>query len=95
LLNIEAELRQQLIEARARFDASLLYRALRHVYAKSKETYSREKAEALFARFVANDTWQVPTLVVARFVAQVNTDQNQIQWTALDSGNTIVSEKRH
>jgi imidazolonepropionase-like amidohydrolase len=68
----ETELRQELIEARAKSDASLLYRAFRRVYAKSKETYSEEKAEALFARFVANGTWQVPTLVVARFVAQVN-----------------------
>jgi len=73
----EAELRQELDEARARSDASLLYRALRHVYAKSKATYSTEKAQALFARFVANDTWQVPTLVVARFVAQVNSDPGE------------------
>ena len=68
----EDELRKELIEARAKSDASLLYRALRRVYTKSLETYSEEKAEALFARFVANDTWQVPTLEVARFVAQLN-----------------------
>src|SRR6185503_5910674 len=68
----EKELRQELIEARAKSDASLLYRALRHVSAKSTETYNAEKAQALFARFVANGTWQVPTLVVARFVAQNN-----------------------
>ena len=67
----EAELRQVLLEARAKSDASLLYRVLRHVYAKSKESYSKEKAKALFSRFVANDTWQVPTLVVARFLAQM------------------------
>lgn len=66
----ESELRQDLLEARAKSDASLLYRVLRHVYAKSKESYGEEKAEALFSRFVANDTWQVPTLVVARFLAQ-------------------------
>lgn len=30
------------------------------------ETYSEQKAEALFARFVRNGTWQVPTLVVWR-----------------------------
>ena len=68
----EDELRKELIEARAKSDASLLYRALRRVYTKSLETYSEEKAEALFARFVANETWQVPTLEVARFVAQLN-----------------------
>jgi len=67
----EAELRRELMEARAKSDASLLYRVLRHVYAKSTETYSEKKAEALFSRFVANETWQVPTLVVARFLAQI------------------------
>lgn len=84
----EAELRQELIEARAKSDASLLYRVLRHVYAKSKETYSEEKAEALFSRFVANDTWQVPTLVVARFLAQIDTNFKQ------DPGPVLRSSKR-
>ena len=68
----EDELRKELIGARAKSDASLLYRALQHVYTKSLETYSEEKAEALFARFVAKCTWQVPTLEVARFVARRN-----------------------
>jgi len=73
----ETELRQKLVEARSKSDASLLYQALRYVYAKSRETYSEEKADALFARFVANDTWQVPTLVVARFVAQANSNPGE------------------
>ena len=73
----ETELRQELIEARAKPDASLLYRALRRVYAMSRETYNAEKADALFSRFVANDTWQVPTLVVARFVAQNSKNPKQ------------------
>lgn len=75
----ETELRIELIEARAKSDASLLYRALRHVYTKSRDTYSEEKAEALFARFVENDTWQVPTLVVARYLAQLNKSTNPSQ----------------
>jgi imidazolonepropionase-like amidohydrolase len=73
----ETELRQDLLEARAKADPSLLYRVLRHVYAKSKESYSEKKAEALFSRFVANDTWQVPTLVVARFLAQMERHPKQ------------------
>jgi imidazolonepropionase-like amidohydrolase len=72
----EAALRQELIKARAKSDASLLYRVLRHVYAKSRETYSEERAAILFSHFVANDTWQVPTLVVARFVAQNKPEQD-------------------
>ena len=79
----EAELRQELMEARAKSDASLLYRVLRHVYAKSTETYGEEKADTLFSRFVANDTWQVPTLVVARFLAQLERDPKQNPRAAL------------
>jgi imidazolonepropionase-like amidohydrolase len=88
----ETELRQELSEARAKSDASLLYRALRRIYAKSKETYSEEKAEALFARFVANDTWQVPTLVVARFVAQINTNPEQNPSLALRSREGLKND---
>ena len=39
---------------------------------KAMETYSQEKAAALFARFAANGTWQAPTLVVIRAVASLN-----------------------
>lgn len=78
----ETELRTELLEARAKSDPSLLYRALRHVYTKSRETYSEEKAEALFARFVQNETWQVPTLIVARFLAHLNRSTNPSQKTA-------------
>lgn len=90
----EAELRQELIEARAKSDASLLYRVLRYVYAKSKETYSEEKAESLFSRFVANDTWQVPTLVVARFLAQIDTDPKQGPGQALRSSEGLKNDRR-
>ena len=43
-----------------------LVRALDDTYSKLLETYSEEKAAALFARFARNGTWQAPTLVVAR-----------------------------
>ena len=39
---------------------------------RAQETYSKEKAAALFARFAANGTWQAPTLVVQRAVAFLN-----------------------
>jgi imidazolonepropionase-like amidohydrolase len=90
----ETELRQELIDARAKSDASLLYRALRHVYVKSKETYSAEKAEVLFARFVANHTWQVPTLVVARFVAQINKNPKQSRVAALQTSDVLKNNPR-
>src|SRR4030095_6169242 len=43
-----------------------LVRALDETYSRLLETYSEEKAAALFARFAKNGTWQAPTLVVAR-----------------------------
>ncbi len=46
-----------------------LVRALNETGFRSVETYSQEKAAALFARFAANGTWQAPTLVVHRTAA--------------------------
>jgi imidazolonepropionase-like amidohydrolase len=86
----EAELRKELIDARAKSDPSLIYSALRLVQTKGRETYSEKKAEALFARFVENDTWQVPTLTVARAVASVN-DSNTTSDPRL---NKLLSARR-
>jgi imidazolonepropionase-like amidohydrolase len=36
------------------------------------ETYDEAKAQALFARFVKNGTWQCPTLTVSRWVTRLN-----------------------
>ncbi len=49
-----------------------LVRALTETEVKALKTYSEEKAEALFARFAANGTWQAPTLVVHRAGAFLN-----------------------
>ncbi len=65
----EDDLRKQLIEARAKSDPALIYQAMSQINTKGGQTYSNEKAEALFAKFVKNGTWQVPTLVVAWAVA--------------------------
>lgn len=73
--NIEEELREQLIKARATADPSLIYQALIQVRRKSADTYSREKAEALFAKIRENATWQVPTLIIGWAVVST-TDQN-------------------
>ena len=67
----EDELRKQLVDARAKSDPALVYQALSQINTKGGQTYSNEKAEALFAVFVKNSTWQVPTLVVAWAVASV------------------------
>lgn len=49
-----------------------IVRALNQTESRALETYSQEKAAALFARFAANGTWQAPTLVVARAAAFMN-----------------------
>jgi hypothetical protein len=58
----EEYLRKILVEARAQSDPAILYDALRLVQTEAAETYSREKAEFLFLRFMKQETWQVPTL---------------------------------
>jgi imidazolonepropionase-like amidohydrolase len=68
---IEPELRKTLEDAlkdaknTVQMRASLV-RALNETDSRALDTYSPEKAAALFARFAANGTWQAPTLVVHR-----------------------------
>ncbi|MEK6337053.1 MAG: amidohydrolase family protein [Acidobacteriota bacterium] len=68
---IEPELRKTLEDAlndakdTDQMRASLV-RAINETDFRALETYSQEKAAALFARFAANGTWQAPTLVVHR-----------------------------
>jgi imidazolonepropionase-like amidohydrolase len=61
----EGKIRQDLIEAAATKDSLLLFQAMKKAQSRLWETYSKEKAAALFSRFVGNGTWQVPTLAVA------------------------------
>ncbi len=70
----EPELRKTLEEAvkDAKDESQIrtsLVRVLNETEIRAQETYSQEKAAALFARFAANGTWQAPTLVVQRAVA--------------------------
>jgi tetratricopeptide (TPR) repeat protein len=46
--------------------------ALRVLFEKALTTYEAERADALFARFAQNGTWQCPTLVVNRVVAFID-----------------------
>ncbi len=56
----EDELRRQRAQAIATKDKTALDRIAERIY----ETYSEEKATALFRRFVMFDVWQVPTLTL-------------------------------
>ena len=59
----ENEMRSELLRARAGSDSAALQEALQRIQAEGAETFDKEKAKALFARFARNRTWQVPTLV--------------------------------
>jgi imidazolonepropionase-like amidohydrolase len=68
---VEPELRKTLEDAlKAAKDTdqmrASLVGALNETDSRALDTYSPEKAAALFARFAANETWQAPTLVVHR-----------------------------
>jgi imidazolonepropionase-like amidohydrolase len=68
---VEPELRKNIGEAiKDAKDAeqvkTSLLRVLNETEIRAFETFSQEKAAALFTRFAKNGTWQAPTLVVAR-----------------------------
>ena len=71
---IEPELRKTIEDAlkgakdTTQMRASLV-RVLNETEFRALDTYSQQKAAALFARFAANGTWQAPTLVVHRMGA--------------------------
>ncbi len=59
----EAELLSEARKAIAKSGFAAFSRAEVQAEVKSLDTYDDEKAAALFARFVKNGTWQVPTIV--------------------------------
>jgi imidazolonepropionase-like amidohydrolase len=71
----EAEVRKEVEEAAKNPDTwsawGAVVRTTDGLYAQQarEKTYSKEKCEALFARFVRNGTWQCPTLVMRRALA--------------------------
>ncbi|MGH9914825.1 MAG: amidohydrolase family protein, partial [Pyrinomonadaceae bacterium] len=63
--NLEAELPADLVKLKADVAGGANYLlSLRRLEGKHLDAYNEQKAEALFARFKKNDTWQVPTLAV-------------------------------
>jgi hypothetical protein len=68
----ESQLRQQMLEAVSKKDGTAYSQAL----VRALDTYSASKAWDLFAQFVDNCTWQVPTLIWD--VAQANLDRAEI-----------------
>jgi hypothetical protein len=70
----EAALRQEMLEKSqegSQIDSTMIHQG----NDECLESYDREKAAALFARFVRNGTWQVPTLTAARALAHLDDEQ--------------------
>jgi imidazolonepropionase-like amidohydrolase len=71
----ETELHKQLAAALAQPDNTAVRAAMRRADSKALGSYSEDKAQALFARFVKNGTWQVPTLTVLRALVSLDDPQ--------------------
>jgi hypothetical protein len=73
----EEELRNLLLQARAHRDPVAFYEVMKLIQKKGTETFDKEKADALFRRFVHNETWQVPTLVAVWNVRDSSTQEKR------------------
>jgi imidazolonepropionase-like amidohydrolase len=71
----EEALRKDLVDALTKADNRDIQILLFRTQAQVVDSYSEEKARQLFARFVKNGTWQVPTLTVLRAMAHLNDPQ--------------------
>jgi imidazolonepropionase-like amidohydrolase len=60
----EDELRREAVATLAKADKQVAMELLGRIDARAVDSFSDKKARALYARFVRNGTWQVPTLTV-------------------------------
>jgi imidazolonepropionase-like amidohydrolase len=60
----EDELRREAVATLAKADNQVAMELLGRIDARAADSFSDKKARALYARFVRNGTWQVPTLTV-------------------------------
>jgi imidazolonepropionase-like amidohydrolase len=67
----EEKLRQDELEAMAKLDNAAIRPLMGRTWIKALDTYKEEKAQALFAKFAKNGTWQDPTLTVLRALASL------------------------
>lgn len=68
----EDELRREAVAALAKMDNSAAWELLGRIGARAADSFSDKKARALYARFVRNGTWQVPTLTVLRSLVSLD-----------------------
>jgi len=65
----EENLRKQELESMEKLDNQAVRGLLGRIQVRALDSYSEDKARALFARFAKNGTWQDPTLTVLRSLA--------------------------
>jgi imidazolonepropionase-like amidohydrolase len=65
----EDKLRHEVMEAMTKADNAAAVALMRRIQARAADSYSEKRARALYARFIRNGTWQVPTLTVLRALA--------------------------
>jgi imidazolonepropionase-like amidohydrolase len=68
----EDELRREAVAALAKADNQAVWELLGRIGARAADSFSDKKARALYARFVRNGTWQVPTLTVLRSLVSLD-----------------------
>ncbi len=68
----EDELRREAVAAMAKADNQAVGELLGRVGARAADSFSDKKARALYARFVRNGTWQVPTLTALRSLVSLD-----------------------
>jgi dipeptidyl aminopeptidase/acylaminoacyl peptidase/imidazolonepropionase-like amidohydrolase len=67
----EAKLRKEVVETITKSSGSILGPITR-TESRAVDSYSADKANALFARFIKNNTWQSPTLTVLRALSRLD-----------------------
>src|SRR4051794_14419423 len=68
----EDELRREAVAALAKADNQAAWDLLGRIGVRAADSFGEKKARALYARFVRNGTWQVPTLTVLRSLVSLD-----------------------
>jgi len=71
----EEKLRNEEIDAMAKLDNTEIRTLMGRIQVKALDSYSDEKARALFTRFAKNETWQDPTLTVLHALAYLDDEK--------------------
>jgi imidazolonepropionase-like amidohydrolase len=71
----EDKLRKEVVEGLGNLDNKALRPFMARIHSEALDAYSDEKAQALYAKFVKNGTWQDPTLTVLRALVSLDDEK--------------------